>query len=54
MILPIAISLAGVDHELAEKITTMLEQMSYIDYCDTLGQKASRLDIHRVRASNPF
>jgi hypothetical protein len=26
----------------------MLEQISYIDDCDTLGQKAEREDVHKV------
>jgi len=26
----------------------MLEQISYIDDCDTLGQRANRTDIHKV------
>jgi hypothetical protein len=26
----------------------MLEQISYIDDCDTLGQKANKMDIHKV------
>ncbi|KAF4124384.1 hypothetical protein GMORB2_5050 [Geosmithia morbida] len=44
----IAISLAGADLEFAKQIGEMLEQISYIDDCDTLGQKADRADIHRV------
>ncbi|RMY53158.1 hypothetical protein D0863_14039 [Hortaea werneckii] len=44
-----AITLAGTKPDLAESVAAMLEQMSYIDDCDTLGQKANRLDIHQVR-----
>ncbi|RYO93538.1 hypothetical protein DL763_004334 [Monosporascus cannonballus] len=43
----IAISLATADQEFAKKIAEMLEQISYIDDCDTLGQKAARRDIHK-------
>ncbi|KAI7552573.1 hypothetical protein KC331_g1796 [Hortaea werneckii] len=43
-----AITLAGTKPDLAESVAAMLEQMSYIDDCDTLGQKANRLDIHQA------
>ncbi|KAI7326164.1 hypothetical protein KC326_g350 [Hortaea werneckii] len=43
-----AITLAGTKPDLAESVAAMLEQMSYIDDCDTLGQKANRLDIHQL------
>ena len=32
----------------------MLEQISYIDDCDTLGQKANKKDIHEVIHSERF
>lgn len=32
----------------------MLEQISYIDDCDTLGQKADNKDIHKVIHSEHF
>jgi hypothetical protein len=32
----------------------MLEQISYIDDCDTLGQKANKIDIHKVICSVIF
>lgn len=32
----------------------MLEQISYIDDCDTLGQKADNKDIHKVIHSELF
>lgn len=32
----------------------MLEQISYIDDCDTLGQKANKKDIHEVTYSELF
>ena len=48
-VLQMAITLAGTKPDLAESVAAMLEQMSYIDDCDTLGQKANRLDIHQVR-----
>ncbi|KAI6801898.1 hypothetical protein KC361_g1467 [Hortaea werneckii] len=43
-----AITLAGTKPDLTESVAAMLEQMSYIDDCDTLGQKANRLDIHQA------
>lgn len=44
----IAISLSTFDLEFADRIGDMLEQISYIDDCDTLGQKAEREDVHKV------
>ncbi|KAH7360505.1 hypothetical protein BKA65DRAFT_577265 [Rhexocercosporidium sp. MPI-PUGE-AT-0058] len=44
----IAISFATADIEFAKQIGQMLEQISYIDDCDTLGQKTNRLDIHKA------
>jgi hypothetical protein len=44
----IAISLASADLEFAELIGKMLEQLSYIDDCDTLGQKTGSEQIHKV------
>jgi hypothetical protein len=32
----------------------MLEQISYIDDCDTLGQRANRTDIHKVSHGDLF
>lgn len=45
----IAIGLASADLEFAKLIGNMLEQMSYIDDCDTLGQKSNGEQIHNVR-----
>ncbi|KAJ5612711.1 hypothetical protein N7510_005905 [Penicillium lagena] len=44
----IAISIATADLEFARQIAEMLEQISWIDGCDTLGQKANRRDIHKA------
>lgn len=44
----IAIGLASADLEFAKLISNMLEQMSYIDDCDTLGQKSNSERIHNV------
>ncbi|GKZ25938.1 hypothetical protein AbraIFM66951_002452 [Aspergillus brasiliensis] len=44
----IAISLATADLDFARQIADMLEKLSYIDDCDTLGQKADRKDIHKA------
>lgn len=44
----IAISISTADHDFAKKIGEMLEQISYIDDCDTLGQRENRADIHGV------
>ena len=43
-----AISFATADLEFAKQIGEMLEQIFYIDDCDTLGQKANKIDIHKV------
>lgn len=50
----IAISFATADLDFAKQIGEMLEQIPYIDECDTLGQKAGREDIHKVIYSEPF
>jgi hypothetical protein len=47
-LIQIAISFSTADLEFAKQIAEMLEQISYIDDCDTLGQKADKKDIHRV------
>lgn len=47
----IAISFATADLDFARRIGDMLEQISYIDGCDTLGQKVKRTDIHDVICS---
>ncbi|KAJ4176473.1 hypothetical protein NW767_015434 [Fusarium falciforme] len=47
----VAISISTADLEFAKKIGEMLEQISYIDDCDTLGQKEDRADIHRALVS---
>ncbi|KAI2924476.1 hypothetical protein CBS147371_938 [Aspergillus niger] len=44
----IAISFATADLDFARQIADMLEKLSYIDDCDTLGQKADRKDIHKA------
>ncbi|KAF2416555.1 hypothetical protein EJ08DRAFT_99133 [Tothia fuscella] len=44
----IAISFATADLEFARQIGEMLEQISYIDDCDTLGQKTNNTDIHKA------
>lgn len=48
MSVQIAISFATADLEFAKQIGEMLEQIAYIDDCDTLGQKADKKDIHKV------
>ncbi|KAF7562456.1 hypothetical protein G7046_g1687 [Stylonectria norvegica] len=47
----IAISFATADLEFAKQIAEMLEQISYIDDCDTLGQKSDKQDIHKALVS---
>ncbi|SPO01953.1 related to vegetatible incompatibility protein HET-E-1 [Cephalotrichum gorgonifer] len=42
----IAISFATADLDFAKQIGDMLEQISYIDDCDTLGQRSNKQDIH--------
>ncbi|KAM7189105.1 hypothetical protein V8F33_010226 [Rhypophila sp. PSN 637] len=44
----IAISFSTADLAFAKQIGEMLEQLSYIDDCDTLGQKAHKGDIHKA------
>ncbi|KFZ04192.1 hypothetical protein V502_10338 [Pseudogymnoascus sp. VKM F-4520 (FW-2644)] len=44
----IAISFSTADLEFAKQIGEMLEQISYIDDCDTLGQKGNKIDIHKA------
>ncbi|KND92704.1 Vegetative incompatibility protein HET-E-1, partial [Tolypocladium ophioglossoides CBS 100239] len=44
----IAISFSTADLEFAKRIGEMLEQLSYIDDCDTLGQKTNKIDIHKA------
>lgn len=46
--LQIAITFSTADLQFAKQIGEMLEQLSYIDDCDTLGQKSSKKDIHKV------
>ncbi|KAF2703360.1 hypothetical protein K504DRAFT_495505 [Pleomassaria siparia CBS 279.74] len=43
----IAISFATADLEFAKQIGEMLKQISYIDDCDTLGQRVNKTDIHK-------
>ncbi|KAL1794606.1 hypothetical protein ACET3X_006422 [Alternaria dauci] len=47
----IAISCATADLEFAKQIGEMLEQISYIDDCDTLGQRTNKTDIHKALVS---
>ncbi|KAM0424851.1 hypothetical protein ACHAPT_009907 [Fusarium lateritium] len=47
----IAISFSTADLEFAKQIAAMLEQISYIDDCDTLGQKIDKKDIHKALVS---
>jgi len=44
----IAISISNADLDFAKQIGEMLEQLSYIDDCDTLGQITNKIDIHKV------
>lgn len=44
----IAISFASADAEFGKQIGQMLEQLSYVDECDTLGQRANKEAIHKV------
>jgi hypothetical protein len=46
--------LATADLEFAKQIGEMLEQLSYIDDCDTLGQRGNKTDIHNVIYVHPF
>jgi hypothetical protein len=43
-----AIGIASADEKFAESIASMLHRMSYIDNCDTLGQRANDSNIHEV------
>ncbi|KAF2267298.1 hypothetical protein CC78DRAFT_490454 [Lojkania enalia] len=47
----IAITFATADLEFAKQIGEMLEQISYIDDCDTLGQRTNKTDIHKALVS---
>ncbi|KAJ5724165.1 hypothetical protein N7488_002200 [Penicillium malachiteum] len=47
----IAMSFASVDLQFAKQIAEMLEQIEYIDKCDTLGQKTDCEDIHKALVS---
>ncbi|CAH0044534.1 unnamed protein product [Clonostachys solani] len=47
----IAITFATADREFAKQIGEMLEQISYIDDCDTLGQQSDKQDIHKALVS---
>ncbi|KAF2440432.1 hypothetical protein P171DRAFT_394849 [Karstenula rhodostoma CBS 690.94] len=47
----IAITFATADLEFAKQIGDMLEQISYIDDCDTLGQRTNKTDIHEALVS---
>jgi hypothetical protein len=44
----IAITFANADLDFAKQIGEMLEGISYIDECDTMGRKVDRKDIHKV------
>ncbi|KAM0254534.1 hypothetical protein ACHAQJ_006694 [Trichoderma viride] len=44
----VAISVSTADIEFAKQIGKMLEQLSCIDDCDTLGQKTDELNIHKA------
>ncbi|RAO65428.1 uncharacterized protein BHQ10_001440 [Talaromyces amestolkiae] len=44
----IAISVASADVKFEDQIVEMLQHISYIDDCDTLGQKADDKDIHKA------
>ena len=51
----IAISFSTADVDFAKQVGEMLQQLSYIDDCDTLGQKINKKDIHKVLSRvNPF
>ncbi|KAK8136924.1 hypothetical protein PG984_004864 [Apiospora sp. TS-2023a] len=47
----IAVTISTADVEFANHIGEMLEQISYIDDCDTLGQRSNRPDIHKALVS---
>ncbi|RTE84332.1 hypothetical protein BHE90_001195 [Fusarium euwallaceae] len=44
----VAITLSTADEDFAKQIAAMLEQIAYIDDCDTLGQKVDKKDIHKA------
>lgn len=44
----IAVHLAAAEADFAKQIAEMLDQMQYINACDTLGQKMDQKGIHRV------
>ncbi|KAL6236320.1 hypothetical protein BDW75DRAFT_207238 [Aspergillus navahoensis] len=44
----IAITLAASNLDFAKQIGDMLDRISWIDACDTLGQKTNRKDIHKA------
>jgi hypothetical protein len=46
--------MATADLDFAKQIGDMLEQISYIDDCDTLGQKSDKEDIHKVIYEESF
>ncbi|KAH6627225.1 hypothetical protein B0J18DRAFT_426830 [Chaetomium sp. MPI-SDFR-AT-0129] len=47
----IAISVSTADRRFGEQIGQLLQQLSYIDDCDTLGQKTGKQDIHKALVS---
>lgn len=44
----LAISFATADMEFAKQICETMEQISYIDDCDTLGQSVNKINIYKV------
>ncbi|KAL4936888.1 hypothetical protein BDV06DRAFT_204043 [Aspergillus oleicola] len=44
----LAITLAASDLDFAKQVGDMLDRISWIDACDTLGQKTDRKDIHKA------
>jgi hypothetical protein len=48
----IAISFATADSNFTDQLENMLEHISYIDECDTLGQKAEEKKIHKVKSQH--
>lgn len=53
MFMQIAISFSTADLDFAKKIGEMLEQLSYIDDCGTLGQRTKKGDIYNVITPHP-
>ncbi|KAK3897896.1 hypothetical protein C8A05DRAFT_38525 [Staphylotrichum tortipilum] len=47
----IAITFSTADRKFREQIGQLLRQLSYIDECDTLGQKTGKKDIHKALVS---